>query len=201
MLSKKNIIIAVVVLIVIIVVGLVVYFIFLRQPVEEKTNQNSSVSLLTNAPTSAEAIPGLETDTMNLEEAEIQGGLLIERKLKILASTFVERYGSYSDQGELQNLNELECQMTDSMKQVAQGYRLSLESDFEAYSNYYGVATKSLVANIKLLNQTEGLATVEIITQRIKKIAGQATEKFNQTALVTLEKVTDDWLIANVSWQ
>lgn len=185
---------------VVIVTSLILLLIFRSQRSKEaKTNINqlANQAALTNA-TSPEAIQEAVLETTPALTAEEVG---IDRQLKSLARNFVERYGSYSNESNLENLTELQGQMADAMKVVARLYRTELEAEFTQYSGHYGITTTVLVSKFINLDEAKGQATLLLTTQRLREVTGKEIEKYTQDVSISLAKEGDSWLVANLAWQ
>ena len=82
--------------------------------------------------------------------------------LNATAKTFVERYGSYSNEAEFQNLIDVFPLMTASFVETTQGFIDSSTLPEE----YYGVTTKVITVNSESLDEEAGTATLLLTTQK-----------------------------------
>jgi hypothetical protein len=86
--------------------------------------------------------------------------------LKRIAAAFTERFGSFSSQGNYENIVELKALMTASMAEWADGYVDKQRKQGQIAGVFYGVTTRALVANVTAFDESTGMADVTVSTQR-----------------------------------
>ena len=79
-----------------------------------------------------------------------------------IAKTFVERYGSYSNESNFQNLRDLLPLMTDSFRQETTTFLASATTPEE----YSSITTRVITVDMESYDEEEGVATVVMNTQR-----------------------------------
>lgn len=169
--KTKIILVASIVLIIII---LIILFLLLRTktetpPINEAVNTNVNSPLL---PGGFVPPPGV---IMNLSVSENTAPeASVEDNLKKLAINFTERFGSFSNQGQYENIKDLKPMMTVAMIKFADSYILKLESQYPDINKYYGITTKAINATVAGLDKTKGIGNVVLNTQR-REAAGSTT--------------------------
>ena len=125
-----------------------------------------------------------------------------QAELQRLASSFAERYGSFSNQSNFQNLKDLAMFMSAPMQERTNDYiEQSLSTRVDA-SVYYGMSTKALVADLKMMDDENGVGVVLVQTlrQEAKGDISNTTQK-NQNIEVKFIKEEGDWKVDKAVWQ
>jgi len=135
-----------------------------------------------------EAEPLIEVSTS--EEIEKQ-------KVINLSTLFTERFGSFSNQGDYQNIKDVMPLMTASLQEWAQSF---IDENGDSGAVYAGTSTKVVSTNIKSIDIASGQAEIDIQTQRIETSTGEEDRIYFQTLNVVLIKVGNDWLIDFAKW-
>jgi len=122
----------------------------------------------------------------------------LETDLRSIALIFAERFGSYSNQGNFSNLNELESLMTVKMK----AYADILKSKSAASDIYYGITTKALTVKIESFEEAAGRSEITVTTQRQEsKGTTLNPEIFYQDLKLQLVKTESGWKVDSATWQ
>lgn len=121
--------------------------------------------------------------------------------LESLARSFAERYGSYSNQSDFENLEDLYPFMTDKMRQYSQTYiaeqRARVGRDESIYS---GTTTRAL--NVTFVSRGDSTAVLNVATQRRESGAGLAEPKvYYQDLKLSLLKIGETWEVDEAEWQ
>lgn len=120
-----------------------------------------------------------------------------EQNPQIVASDFAERYGSYSNQNNYQNLRDLYPQMTTAMHANTDAY---IAANPTSAGDYQGTSTKTL--RVEVLNQGDTTFRVKIYTQRTESTATNSQSLvYYQNAEATLIKSNLLWLVDSFVWQ
>lgn len=114
-----------------------------------------------------------------------------------LARSFTERYGSFSNQNDFENLERLMIYMTDRLKGETNQFIASQEG--KDNSVYYGVTTSVVTINIDKLEDARAVVLVD--TRRRESKEGSTTEVFSQTARIVLVEQDQEWLVDKFEWQ
>ncbi len=167
---------------------LVIFVFYSDRPVEEE------VPPVTNTPTLSEddfifdygsntgeenAIPRPTTPAVD-EGAE-------ERFVKHFARTFVERFGSYSNQNDNRHIEEALEMSTARMQDW-------INTQAVAQSGSYTGATAQVIAS-NVTSFTASAATVTIGVQEVLQVANGEEQRNYKNGRVELQKVGDTWLV------
>ncbi len=124
-----------------------------------------------------------------------------DQTLLLLAQSFVERFGSYSNQGRFQNLDDLKIFMTPSMQTWVDGYKADLEKEHGDFNTYYGIDTFVISKTVDSLDEATGKATITLKTQRQEfTTATGAPRVFYQDMRLELLKITNEWKVNGAYW-
>lgn len=133
------------------------------------------------------------------QEISAQGS---EHDVRIIAEPFVERFGSYNNQGGFDNFREIEIFMTDSLKAWVNGtYLAQLTSRMPNLNQYFAVNSKVLSSQVDELNQETGKAAMTMNVQRQEITNGAETKLYYQDAQVELQKVDGVWKVNGIFWK
>lgn len=177
-------------LILLLILVLLLLWRFLR-PVPEAAPTEPDLSLkpdeiLTDTPTLAEQQLKEEQDT----RAQTAGATTV-------AKMFVERYGSYSNEAEFQNLRDVLPLMTDTF---AEKTRAFIEGA-EIPETFYGVTTRVLIVQVERMDETAGEATFKINTQQERaEGSAQNVSVHYQEIRVELKREAGVWKVSSAAW-
>jgi len=150
----------------------------------------------TQAPPREPISPTAPTQTINLPAMTDEEKN--EEQLQTLARTFAERFGSFSNQGGFENLEDLKSISTDSMKVWLDGQRKDLMKKYPIDTQYYGVTTMAPISSVE--SYGEEAAVIIVTTQRTEKNNGDE-KKYNQDLKVEFVKQDGRWLINGAFWK
>ncbi|MFC1687168.1 hypothetical protein ACFL0L_01140 [Patescibacteria group bacterium] len=114
-----------------------------------------------------------------------------------LAKNFVERYGSFSNESDFTNIEDMYVVMTDSMRLTAQQFVASARSSQDPNTPYYGTTTK--VRSVPQENIQETAVEYLFTTQRIERTK-DSESMYYQDIAVQMVKEGDSWKIHQVRW-
>lgn len=121
----------------------------------------------------------------------------IEQNPRVVALDFTERYGSYSSQGNYQNIRDLFPQMTAAMRVRAKATIAATPLDD---STYNGFTTQAIRAEVTDSSDSRMTFTVE--TQRTEtSVQYPEGRTFYQTAVLALVKSDLKWLVDSFEWK
>ncbi len=121
-----------------------------------------------------------------------------EISVETLAKTFAERYGSYSNESNFANLDDLEPLMTDSLASEL----AVMVANTDISDMYYGITTQVVSMNIISIDETSGTASISVLTQREEAVGGPTnTEVSYETLVLDMVKVSGVWKVDGVTWQ
>lgn len=148
------------------------------------------------APQDSAEVPTASGDVGNevpAPPAEPDGSANIRR----LAMAFAERFGSFSNQGDYQNIEDLRVFMSDRMKGWADAYVQNARDNAPASGTeeYSGITTRALSSELDAYSEEQGSATVTVSTQRTER-TGLA-----QTQNVRYQTIRIEFVMENGTWK
>lgn len=120
-----------------------------------------------------------------------------EDRVLALGRSFTERYGSFSNQNDFENLERLMIYMTKRLQTETNQFIASQEG--KDNSVYYGVTTSVVSLSVEKLEAQRSVVLVD--TRRRESKEGSTTEVFSQTARIVLVKEAGEWLVDKFEWQ
>jgi hypothetical protein len=151
-------------------------------------------------PQATDTIPSANINSAPKIAEEGQPG--IEVTLKFLASSFAERYGSFSNQTDFKNLKDLTPLMTSEFSARNNAYIKQKKSEVGDNSVYYGVTSKTVKTNLVSLNEEETAAELELTMQR-REARGSMNSNvkvFYQDIVIKLKKESGEWKVDGAEW-
>lgn len=124
----------------------------------------------------------------------------LELEIRRLAQLFIERYGSFSNQGNYENISDLYPLMTSNMRRVSSAYAEEQKRVHPSGGVYYGLTTKARSSQI--VSVKENRATIKVNTQREESSGVSGTSKIMyQSATLSLARLGDEWKVDDVDWE
>jgi len=115
-----------------------------------------------------------------------------------LSKTFVERYGSYSNEANFANLEDVLPLMSASFASETQAFIESATAPEE----YYGVSTRVITLDVERQDEDAGEAQVAITTQREEAVGSpQNSETKFQDIILTFIVEDGVWKVDSATWQ
>ncbi len=115
-----------------------------------------------------------------------------------LSKTFVERYGSYSNEANFSNLVDVLPLMSASFASETEQFIASNDPPEE----YYGVTTRVITVSVDSQDETTGSAQVSITSQRQESVGTpQNSEIKFQDIVLTFITEGGSWKIDSATWQ
>jgi len=119
-----------------------------------------------------------------------------------LARTFTERYGSFSNQTDFENLEDLKIFMTASMRAYVDSFIARQRAQRGDTSIYYGVTTKVLTTEITDYSPSLGRAEVLVTVQKQESTGSTTNTKvFNQEAALDFARDNGSWKLEGLYWK
>lgn len=120
-----------------------------------------------------------------------------EQKPEVIASLFTERYGSYSNQSNYENLRDLFSQMTSAMQSRTEEF---INKNPLRDGDYSGTTVKTVRTEVK--EKTATRAQISVYTQRIEATAQSPRARTSYpTAELVLTKSGLLWLVDSFTWK
>ena len=189
----------------------IVYVIFFHDfsPKEqEEQEQEEAVQISVTLPTQEESV---QEETSSLPEEQeitttrkvpVTDKIINQTDLERIAASFVERFGSYSNQSNYSNLTDLKIYMSARMKNWVDNYVKTARAKGGVSDIYYGITTKSMAQEVKLFDDDLGKAEILVKTQRREAMGTTANAStFYQNILVNFVKEKGMWKVDNAYWQ
>ncbi len=116
----------------------------------------------------------------------------------VVAKMFVERYGSYSNEANFQNVRDV-------LPLMSAGFAASTTADLAtktAPTGYYGITTKVITVQSISQNDAEGTASVRVSTQQVEEIgSAQNTAVRYRDMDLTFVKESGVWVVDSATWR
>ncbi|MFH1781193.1 MAG: hypothetical protein ABH835_01085 [Patescibacteria group bacterium] len=159
-----------------------------------KTTETTTVSGVTSTTTTSG-----ETEVATEEIASTtttSGG-----DVQSFARSFTERFGSFSNQNDFENILDVKIYMTKDMKKWADEYVEKEKKDKPKEVTYYGITTKVINVDLVNIDEKKGQADMKITTQR-KETKGDpsVTETEEQEAQAVFVEEDGTWKVDKFIW-
>lgn len=120
--------------------------------------------------------------------------------LRATAKSFAELFGSFSTEGNYQNLVDAEFYMTAELKAETQAY-VDQQRDKPPSTSFYGTTTRALSVDIAAYDKAAGTASLTVKTQRREtgSTIGASTVYYQDLKL-EFTKVGDAWKVRSATW-
>lgn len=120
-----------------------------------------------------------------------------------IATSFAERLGSYSNQSNFSNIEDLTVYMDDNMQKWAQNYVNENRVKGTNADVYYGIITKGVTYNIDEYDEGAGKAQITVQTRRkeLKDSIDNASDQYNENVVINFNKEGGIWKITAAKWQ
>ncbi len=124
-----------------------------------------------------------------------------EASAQVVGKIFAERYGSYSSESELANIEDVLDICTSSYRATLERFMNDMHGA-SAAETYYGVSTRVLSVKTTEMNAEGTTARLELLTQREEAngTVGNTSVSY-QTMVLEMEKQGDAWKVNNATWQ
>ncbi|MBI2410878.1 MAG: hypothetical protein HYV32_03250 [Candidatus Kerfeldbacteria bacterium] len=116
-----------------------------------------------------------------------------------LARIVVERYGSFSNRNNYENITRLEPFMTEEFQQESLAFIEKNHTD-GIPEDYYGISTTANSVELTAYTAKES-ATARVGTRRVETKTNEDPRAFTQYALVDFLYVNGNWKVDNITWQ
>ena len=123
--------------------------------------------------------------------------------LERMASSFAERFGSFSNQSNYSNVLDLRMFMTEKMKAWAENYVEKNKKNSVASDIYFGVTTKAVSSNTETFDEDKGEAIILVKTRRREATGttNNSSKIYNQDILISFVKEDEAWKVDSAYWQ
>lgn len=173
------------------------------------SNENTNINALENS---------LANENVNLNE-NTNGGTKVnvnlvnntatnpvkssESSLKAIARSFAERFGTYSNHSDYENIEHLLPYMTSQMKQWATNFVEGQRASAGYAGIYFGTTTKALSVETLLFSEETGTAEFLVQTQRKESTGATSNARiYYQDIKIKFEKEEQSvWKVDQSWWQ
>lgn len=125
----------------------------------------------------------------------------LKAQLTKMASAFAERFGSYSNQSDFENLEDLMTFMSRSLKSWAENVIHSGRDQINQPTIYYGITTKALKTKVAEFLPASGRAKFQVSTQRHEVVGSSANAKvYYQDIELEMIKEAGVWKVDRAEW-
>lgn len=200
MFRRKLIFIILIILLLAAIILVGVFWYLSTQTQKESLNQNivnyqaPGSNLNTNENINAAPEPLVSWPEISEEEK-------LKAQLTKMSSAFAERYGSYSNESDFENLEDLMTFMSSSLKSKTENFIREKRVEASAQAIYYGITTKSLKTELISFSPETGRATFKVSTQRQEIIGSSANARvYYQDIELEMIKEGGVWKINKAIW-
>lgn len=184
-----------------IILGIIIYVIFIYDfspeevAPEEKAVVETKQDINKIATTTVTSIP----KTYKASQPKTTAG---EEDIKQIAASFAERFGSYSNQSDFSNIEDLKLFMSRRMRNWADDYVKELRVKSGKSDIYYGITTKAVSVETKSFEASSGRAQILVKTQR-REATGTTNNASNKYAdiLISFIKENGAWKVDEARWE
>ncbi len=123
-------------------------------------------------------------------------------ELTRVAATFSERFGSFSNESDFENIADLSVLMTQAMAKWTKESNIpALKKQYNSQTEYYGVETRAMSVKVKKMDTEGGKAEFLVVTQRNEVFGAQPSVARYQNIIIRMVKEDVDWKIDYAKWE
>jgi len=143
-----------------------------------------------------------DTDETQEERSASKEREFTKDDLSRMAASFAERFGSYSNQSNFNNIVDLKLFMSEEMKEWADSYVSSQRGKQIASDIYYGITTKAVAREIREYDDDAGNASVFVQTRRREATSSTSntSKVFGQDIIIRFIKEKGAWKVDDANW-
>ena len=204
--DKKKLTGILIIAIAVIILAALVYFLFFYNPsvkikTGEMTDKNNSGA---QATFNNNQLPQQDSNksTAIIKAKQVNNTEIAKTELKMMAASFAERFGSFSNQSDYGNIKDLKIFMTLNMQEWADNFISESRAKQSDSGIYHGFTTKTIIQEIIQFNEEAGRAEFLIKTQRKEAIGTISnTTVFYQDIIIEFIKEKGAWKVDGAVWQ
>lgn len=200
---RKNIIaIIVIAFSIILIIGMAYIFFFYNFKAPEETGEIVDEAGQTDQPFDTSNTQTPPDTSVFTPSPRVRKPEMGEEDLKRMAGSFAERFGSYSNQSDFSNVEDLLIFMTSEMKDWAEDFVNKSSRVGGDRSIYYGISTKAITEETLKYEKEEGRAEILVKTQRREATGTMANaSSFYQDIVIEFKKEGAAWKVDSAIWQ
>lgn len=189
-------------IVVVFIIAMAAFAPTLKRMPKEGDNENVTNSFLnTNAPDSRSNLPDTNSNTASTNNIIYTKEPSSQAVLLAIASTFAEKYGSFSSEGNFENLIDAKHFMSDRMKAWTDDY---IRKNMEIKNGvFYGITTRAIKPQILSINPEETEAQVLVNTQQ-EEFSEEVSSRgriLYKRLILDFVKVNNEWKVDAAVWQ
>lgn len=183
---------------------------YLRYRTSSNANEsNTNAAANTNTPTNTQPVvvntntntAPVNTNTANTNIQPVTTEFS-EASLKSIARSFAERFGTYSNQSNFENIEHLLPYMTERMKKWANTYLDDKRTNPVYAGIYHGITTKSLSIETVSYDTSAGTAEFMIKTQRRESTGSTSNSQLTyQDVQIKFRREQGVWKVDEAWWK
>lgn len=196
--------------ILLVIIGAIILFvlIFFLWRTWKYRDQSDSASEEEGRAMDVSAIP-LVSNTVEIAKTDGEETVLGSSKqgdlgseLTRVAATFSERFGSFSNESDFENIADLSVLMTQAMAKWTKESNIpALKKQYNSQTEYYGVETRAMSVKVKKMDTEGGKAEFLVVTQRNEVFGAQPSVARYQNIIIRMVKEDVDWKIDYAKWE
>ena len=200
--KKKIKIIGIIILIMIVIIAILIWLLsradedVLELPINDNSVTTPTGTGLPGGGTTAPVGADIITEPAEPDVIEVDQ----QTSLKQLARSFTERYGSYSNQSDFENLVDLTALMSQAMAARTESYIESAREVLQDNARYSGTTTRALSVKIDSYNEDDGEAVVTVTAQRRESSDIAQDRIYYQSLTIEFIKVRESWKADSATW-
>lgn len=125
---------------------------------------------------------------------------IIMHQLTVTAGQFAERFGTYSNQADFQNLIDLFPLMTVRFRDATERTIAQARTAGTAPEEYVGVVTRTVTAKLPSLDDRAGRVTATVTAQRATQTGSDVPTTRYQTLTIEFRLTGGVWLVDSATW-
>jgi hypothetical protein len=194
--------------VVVLLAGVLLFMRYRKTGVTNQTNTNTPVN--TNQAANTNAVVS-NTNNANTNSTNTNAVItnttpttteFSEASLKSIARSFAERFGTYSNQNNFENIEHLIPYMTERMKQWATNYLEEKRANPVYAGIYHGITTRSLSIETVSYDTSTGTAEFMIKTQRRESTGSTSNSQLTyQDIQIKFRRDQGIWKVDEAWWK
>jgi len=178
---------------IILILALILYFAWpksnpIQAPIKQASAPTAGVKSSQSATATTNPLPPATPEEKKSAEA------------KLVALTFVERFGTFSNDSADFNVSALKPMVTDALNTwLNNTYLPQQQALYSQDKGFYRLTAIAPVADV--LEERDGFVKFEVSAQRVETKGPDSEKKFLQNIIVELVKSNNDWLVNSAYWQ
>lgn len=185
--------------------GIAVFLVLRPAPVVNAPVQQPETPRLPLAPSGSQpaptpTAPATTTSVPTPTFSRASAREILEQQLKTSGAQFAERFGTYSNQGDFQNLTDLFPLMTERMRIQTQRTIDTARAATSTPAIYVGVTTRPVTTAVASVDETGGRATVRVSAQRATQIGDAQPVTRYETLTIEFRNQQNAWKVDSALW-